>query len=101
MSRELRLSALRRSAGSCPVIHEEAGLRQGHGLREVGRLAAGGGWGRGGAPPAARSADGKNDVVRGRARPEQGIQAVEHATVPAQEAPRVLHLQIALHGRLE
>jgi hypothetical protein len=27
------------------VIHDEAGLSQGHGLRGIGRLAAGGGWG--------------------------------------------------------
>ena len=33
------------------VIHEEAGLCQGHGLREVGRLAAGSGWGCGGDAP--------------------------------------------------
>jgi hypothetical protein len=33
------------------VIHEEAGLRQGHGLRKVGRFAAGGGWGCGGNAP--------------------------------------------------
>ena len=37
--------------GPRPVIHEEAGLCQGHGLREVGRFAVGGGSGCGGDAP--------------------------------------------------
>jgi hypothetical protein len=63
------------------VIHEEAGLRQGHGLRKVGRFAAGGGWGCGGnAPVIHLAALGGPECVRGSgaqssARPSLGGEA--------------------------
>src|SRR5581483_12230717 len=45
--------------------------------------------------------DSEDQVVRGRAGEEEGIDPVEHAAVAAEQPPRVLHLHVALQHRLE
>jgi hypothetical protein len=63
---ERRTTAAGDQDASMDVIHEEAGLRQGHGLRGVGRLAAGGGWGGcGDAPVIDPAARGGQSAMRG------------------------------------
>src|SRR4051812_286108 len=42
-----------------------------------------------------------HEVVRRRRREQQRVDAIEHAAVPAEQAPRVLHLHVALQHRLE